>query len=545
MAEENPITQPEAEQPERSPAEPTDKESENATTSDTKPTENANASDEKATEGQTDKADASDDAPKPQEEAESASADAESAPKTNGTPASTNKSSKDRRRSSGVGEKKLNRKKSQSRITHLDAKPGDYYLARLRSYAPWPAIICDEEMLPQSLLDSRPITAKQADGSYRADYADDGRRAHERSFPVMFFGTNEFAWIPNTNLKPLDPAECKEVSEKNKAKQLLGAYKVAAEGHDLKHFKELLSDHQAAIQQEIEEEEREEEEKAKAKAEKATKKNKRKSKGAETDVEMEDADEAKPSKATKKRKKDETEVEEDKPAKTPKTATKLKLSTPKAPKTPAEEKKKTPAPKTKKAAPKKGKAAASDEEPVEAKEPEKQIDPEELKKKKEKEEGIHLSRQPPQENEMDAMATYYDKLEKHADLEVAIIRSTKINKVLKMIVKLNTIPRDEEFNFRSRAMSLLSSWKNVLDGDLPTLTDKEDKPASNGASKEDEALETPAEEEKEEKADDTPMPDAESDKAEPQPEASKEESEEKPEEKPEEQPVEKSEEKAE
>lgn len=155
------------------------------------PSENANASDEKATEGQTDKTDASDDAPKPQEEAESASADAESAPKTNGTPASTKKSSKDRRRSSGVGEKKLNRKKSQSRITHLDAKPGDYYLARLRSYAPWPAIVCDEEMLPQSLLDSRPITAKQADGSYRADYADDGRRAHERSFPVMFFETNE------------------------------------------------------------------------------------------------------------------------------------------------------------------------------------------------------------------------------------------------------------------------------------------------------------------------------------------------------------------
>ncbi|KAJ6103292.1 hypothetical protein N7486_005719 [Penicillium sp. IBT 16267x] len=540
MAEENPVTQPEAEQPERSPAadKPTDKESENTTTSDIKPTENANASDEKASEGQTDKADAADDAPKSQEE--SASADAESAPKTNGAPASTKESSKDRRRSSGVGEKKLNRKKSQSRITHLDAKPGDYYLARLRSFAPWPAIVCDEEMLPQSLLDSRPSTAKQADGTYRADYADGGRRAHERTFPVMFFDTNEFAWIPNTNLKPLDPAECKEVSEKNKSKGLLSAYKVAAEGHDLKHFKSLLADHQAAVQQEIEEEEREEEEKAKAKAEKAAKKNKRKSKGAETDVEMEDADEAKPSKATKKRKKDEADVEEDKPAKTPKTATKLKLSTPKAPKTPAEEKKKAPAPKTKKAAPKKGKAAASDEEPVEAKEAEKQIDPEELKKKKEKEvlflrhklqKGFISRDSPPQENEMDAMATYYDKLEKHADLEVAIIRSTKINKVLKMIVKLNTIPRDEEFNFRSRAMSLLSSWKNVLDGDLPTLTDREDKPASNGASKDDEALETPAEEDKEEKADDTPMPDAESDKPEPQPEASKEESDEKPEEK--------------
>jgi hypothetical protein len=124
--------------------------------------------------------------------------------------------------------------------------------------------------------------------------------------------TIDSAWIPNTNLKPLDPAECKEISEKNKAKTLIGAYKVAAEGHDLKHFKDLLSDHQAAVQQEIEEEEREEEEKAKAKAEKAAKKNKRKSKGAETDVEMEDADEAKPSKATKKRKKDEADAEEDK-----------------------------------------------------------------------------------------------------------------------------------------------------------------------------------------------------------------------------------------
>ncbi|KAJ5919041.1 hypothetical protein N7466_009984 [Penicillium verhagenii] len=544
MAEENPVTSPGvAEQPEHAPTadKPTDKELDAATTSDTKPSENANNTDEKETEGQTDKSDAVDDATKAQEEAESASADAEAEAQPNGTPASVKKSAKDRRRSSGVGEKKLNRKKSQTRITHLDAKPGQYYLARLRSYAPWPAVICDEEMLPQSLLDTRPVTAMQADGTYRADYAEEGRRAHERTFPVMFFETNEFAWITNTNLTPLDPAECKDISEKNKTKQLIGAFKVASEGHDLEHFKSLLNDHQAALQQEIEDEEREEEEKAKAKAdkeaEKANKKNKRKSKGAETDVEMEDVEAAKPSKATKKRKKDETDVEEDKPAKTPKTATKIKLSTPKAPKTPVEDKKKAPAPKTKKAAPKKGKAAASDEEPVEAKEPEKQIDPEELKKKKEKEvlflrhklqKGFISRDNPPQGNEMDAMATYFDKLEKHADLEVAIIRSTKINKVLKMIVKLNTIPRDEEFNFRSRAMNLLSSWKTVLEGDLPILTDKEDKPASNGASKDDEALETPAEDDKEDsKADDTPMPDAESDKPEPQPEASKEESDEK------------------
>jgi len=232
------------------------------------------------------------------------------------------------------------------------------------------------------------------------------------------------------------------------------------------------------------------------------------------------------------------------------------LTTPKAP---AEEKK-TPASK-KKAPAKKGKAAAApsdDDHSADAKESEKPLDPEELKKKKEKESThipIHrppavplrvdldhlyltvlflrhklqkgfISREtPPKEDEMANMATYFDKLEKHTDLEVSIIRSTKINKVLKMIVKLNTIPRDEEFNFRQRAMSILSSWKNVLDADTPVPSEKTDKPAANG-SKEEDGVDTPkleTEEEKEPESKsakddvDSPMPDADAEKA-PEPE---------------------------
>lgn len=114
------------------------------------------------------------------------------APEANGTPASAKKSSKDRRRSSGVAERsKLNKRKSMPKITQLNVKPGEYYLARLRSYAPWPSIICDEDMLPPSLVETRPVTAAQPDGTYRADYADDGKRAHERTFPVMFLQSNE------------------------------------------------------------------------------------------------------------------------------------------------------------------------------------------------------------------------------------------------------------------------------------------------------------------------------------------------------------------
>lgn len=76
-------------------------------------------------------------------------------------------------------------------MTHLDAAPGEYYLARLKSFPPWPSIICDEEMLPSSLLNTRPVTTKQADGTYKEAYADGGKRVHDRTFPVMFLETNE------------------------------------------------------------------------------------------------------------------------------------------------------------------------------------------------------------------------------------------------------------------------------------------------------------------------------------------------------------------
>ena len=66
------------------------------------------------------------------------------------------------------------------------------------------------------------------------------------------------AWIPNTELAPLDvEAETtKNPVEKGKSKTLLAAYSKAAENNDLAHFKTMLADHQKAI--EIDEELKEE-----------------------------------------------------------------------------------------------------------------------------------------------------------------------------------------------------------------------------------------------------------------------------------------------
>lgn len=63
---------------------------------------------------------------------------------------------------------------------------------------------------------------------------------------------------------------------------------------------------------------------------------------------------------------------------------------------------------------------------------------------------------------MKQMSEFVSKLEGYADLEVAIIRATKINKVLKAILKLPTIPKEEEFQFKPRSQSLLDKWNKLL-----------------------------------------------------------------------------------
>ena len=102
--------------------------------------------------------------------------------------------SKSRRKSSGIPEhksKKLSKKASKAKMTHIDAQPGDYFMIRLKGYPLWPGIVCDESMLPNTLLKNRPVTALGKDGTYRADYADGGAKVNDRTFPVMYLHTNE------------------------------------------------------------------------------------------------------------------------------------------------------------------------------------------------------------------------------------------------------------------------------------------------------------------------------------------------------------------
>lgn len=99
-----------------------------------------------------------------------------------------NAKNKGRRKSAGGG---LNRKGSKARLTHHNAQPGDHFLVKLKGFPQWPVIICDESMLPPALTNARPVSAAKADGTYAEAYAEGGKRATDRTFPVMYLFTNE------------------------------------------------------------------------------------------------------------------------------------------------------------------------------------------------------------------------------------------------------------------------------------------------------------------------------------------------------------------
>ncbi|RYC63713.1 hypothetical protein CHU98_g2484 [Xylaria longipes] len=371
--------------------------------------------------------------------------------------------SQSRRKSTAVADKgkKLNRKASKAKILHLDAKPGDHYFAKLKGFPPWPIVICEEDMLPQNMLNSRPVTAARPDGTYRDDFADGGKRAGDRTFPVMYLHTNEFSWTPNTDLSELDPTTVAEMVTTKMRKDLQAAHVLAAEGHDLDYYKSVLREF-------------EEQRLAKAEAKKSKPKTPKKSTKAadeEGDVDMDDIeDEAEePAEKKPKSKKRKAEDENSTPQRsdsvkkpkikltgtsTPKTANGVQSKATKDSAKPAKAKSKST---------KGGKDAdgKKEKEPAAPKEPE--LTPEERRARKER--GLLPREGSPVAEEMKQVSDFLAKLETFPDLDVSIIRVTKINKVLKAILKLETIPKEEEFQFKPRSQTLLDKWNILLASD--------------------------------------------------------------------------------
>lgn len=165
------------------------------------------------------------------------------------------------------------------------------------------------------------------------------------------------AWVPNTDLEPLDCSTIGSVPQGKLSKSLYAAYQLAAENHDLDYFKDVLREFEASNRRA----EKEKEEAAKAKASaKKSKKSKNVVQDEDEDVDMADAgsDEVEKEEKPKPSKKRKAAADDDEIS-TPKRTDsvkkpKLKLinSAQKAetPKSAAKEKKEKAKPKAKKAA---------------------------------------------------------------------------------------------------------------------------------------------------------------------------------------------------
>lgn len=96
------------------------------------------------------------------------------------------------------------------------------------------------------------------------------------------------------------------------------------------------------------------------------------------------------------------------------------------------------------------------------------------------------------------MSDFITKLETYNDLDANIVRETKMNKVLKGIIKLASIPKEEEYKFRQRSHDLLHKWNQsqTKEPDTPTAptAGAKDEAGVNGDGKVAKATDTAAEE---------------------------------------------------
>lgn len=76
---------------------------------------------------------------------------------------------------------------------------------------------------------------------------------------------------------------------------------------------------------------------------------------------------------------------------------------------------------------------------------------------------------------MQSMSDFLSELETFPDLEGSIIRATKIHKVLKEMLKLPSIPLDEEYQFKTRSIDLLAKWNVILSNEPPSTAPADEK----------------------------------------------------------------------
>ncbi|WVR00271.1 hypothetical protein IAU59_007414 [Kwoniella sp. CBS 9459] len=296
---------------------------------------------------------------------------------------------------------------------------GDIVLARLRGYPPWPARIADPENVPRDVLKQRP-------GKNPSIYC------------CQFFPAGDYSWLQSKEIKPLSPSDISAWLSEPHRKSTGGLRDAYQTAQDPTEWDEEQAEIHRANEEaenavdELEEEDDEEE---------AASGGKRKRGAAEKK-----ADKKKKAKTAPKSKAEVDEVESE--AEAPKSKAKSK---------PAAKPKAEKAKPAKAAAAKPDTQEAVDEDPLAS-------NPECVKVKdwRHKLQRAFLSKSLPTADEMPTYDELFKTIESYNAMTIDALQYSKIGKVMKKIVTLPDIPRNDEFKITDRASKLMHQWTDFI-----------------------------------------------------------------------------------
>lgn len=333
--------------------------------------------------------------------------------------------------------------------------PGDVVLAKVKGFSPWPGMIMTENLLTDPVMKAKPkptAGTKKKKGSKKPP-------SNDQVWPVRFFIDGSHTWATSSDLKPLSTSAAKTYVDnaKNKRdKMLVLAYKVAITPPGME---DLIN----GADNELVEEEQEQQSTKQQQSAKTKKSAPTKQKTAASSTRAKPSPSSSTSENKRQRSKQESDNKSNKKAKSDEGDNDNAVGKSKKAKTSSvddeeEEKSITENPDTEDETPENIKPSFSKlKENYQGREEQITIIRHRLQR------GF-LGSSKPTESLLPQLSSHMKTLEVNPDLEISIIRKSKVNKVLKQLLKIDDIPMDEVHKFRERSEKLLTLWSSINDG---------------------------------------------------------------------------------
>ncbi|KAL7415413.1 hypothetical protein BDY24DRAFT_382883 [Mrakia frigida] len=320
------------------------------------------------------------------------------------------------------------KKSAASKIYSID----DVVTHKMRGYPAWPGKIVAAESLSREVIKEKP-----RQGNFHC---------------VRYYPKGDHSWASPRDLDLLEPSQIDAFLAKNKGKssEIVTAYKTAKDPSEWEEQQQAKAEEfarkNAAVDELDEDEpEKEEDELDDGAGEEAAAGDKRKRAKAEK----------KPSSGKK------VKVEKPKAEKKAKATTPAKSKSTKVKSSTHIESEEEDA----KASTSNGKVekvAASAPPPTGAADEETDNDSQKVKDWRHKLQRAFLGKAPPTEKDMPSADQMFTIIEAYNAMTITQLQVSKIGKVMRKIAALPSIPREEEFNFKTRAAKLMGKWQTQL-----------------------------------------------------------------------------------